>query len=55
MNRSDLIERVALRHEGRLPVGDVDAAVRNIVEQMSVALACGGRIEIRGFGSFSLH
>ena len=44
-----------MRYEGRLPAGDVDAAVRNLVEQMSDALARGGRIEIRGFGSFSLH
>jgi integration host factor subunit beta len=29
--------------------------VRNVIEQMSVALASGDRIEIRGFGSFSLH
>lgn len=55
MNKSDLIEQVASRHEGRLAAGDVDAAVRNIVEQMTAALARRGRIEIRGFGSFSLH
>ena len=55
LNSSDLIERVVLRHEGRLPAKDVDAAVRHIIEQMSAALARGGRIEIRGFGSFRLH
>lgn len=54
LNRSDLIEQVALRHEG-LPAADVDAAVRSIVEQMSDALGRGGRVEIRGFGSFSLR
>ena len=31
------------------------AAVKCILEQMSQALATGERIEIRGFGSFSLH
>ena len=34
---------------------DVEAAVRHMLGQMSDALAGGGRIEIRGFGSFSLH
>jgi integration host factor subunit beta len=29
--------------------------VRHIVERMSNALATGERIEVRGFGSFSLH
>ena len=55
MTRSGLIERVAQRHGGRLAVGDVEKAVKNIVEQMSSTLARGGRIEIRGFGSFRLH
>lgn len=30
-------------------------AVKSILEQMARTLAAGGRIEIRGFGSFSLH
>ncbi|MFP4494789.1 MAG: integration host factor subunit beta, partial [Halochromatium sp.] len=34
---------------------DVELAVRCILEQMSSSLAAGERIEIRGFGSFSLH
>ncbi|MDE0658707.1 MAG: integration host factor subunit beta [Gammaproteobacteria bacterium] len=55
MTRSGLIERVAQRHGGRLAVDDVEKAVKNIVEQMSSALARGDRIEIRGFGSFRLH
>lgn len=55
MTRSGLIERVAQRHSGRLAVADVEKAVKNIVEQMSGALARGDRIEIRGFGSFRLH
>lgn len=33
----------------------MDLAVRTIIEQMSSALASGERIEVRGFGSFSLH
>lgn len=34
---------------------DVELAVKGIIEHMSQALASGERIEIRGFGSFSLH
>jgi len=55
MTRSELIERMAQRHGARLAVGDVEKAVKNIVEQMSSALARGDRIEIRGFGSLSVR
>lgn len=55
MTRSELIEQMALRHKGLLTVDDVELAVKNIIDQMSNSLAKGGRIEIRGFGSFSLH
>jgi len=33
----------------------VELAVKSIIEKMSQELANGDRIEIRGFGSFSLH
>ena len=33
----------------------MELAVKSLLEQMSQALATGQRIEIRGFGSFSLH
>ena len=33
----------------------VEDAVKEIIEQMAQQLAGGDRIEIRGFGSFSLH
>ena len=55
MTRSELIEQMALRHKGLLTLDDVEMAVKNIIDQMSGSLAKGGRIEIRGFGSFSLH
>ena len=55
MTRSELIEQMALRHKDLLTVDDVEMAVKNIIDQMSSSLAKGGRIEIRGFGSFSLH
>ena len=54
MTKSDLIEAIA-REQGHLAQKDVELAVKCILEQMSEALATGDRIEIRGFGSFSLH
>ena len=54
MTKSELIERVAAR-QLQLSAKDVELAVKAIIEQMSQTLASGNRIEIRGFGSFSLH
>ena len=54
MNKSDLIKKLASR-QIQLADGDVELAVRAILEHMTVALSGGERIEIRGFGSFSLH
>jgi integration host factor subunit beta len=54
MTKSDLIEAIA-RDQGHLAQKDVELAVKCILEHMSEALASGDRIEIRGFGSFSLH
>lgn len=54
LTKSELIERIAARQD-LLTAKDVELAVKTIVEQMSEALSTGGRIEIRGFGSFSLH
>ncbi|KZZ68235.1 integration host factor subunit beta [Oleiphilus sp. HI0130] len=39
----------------QLSVKDVELAVKTIIDLMSETLATGQRIEIRGFGSFSLH
>lgn len=54
MMRSELIELMA-RKQSHLAYKDVELAVKSLLEQMSEALSTGGRIEIRGFGSFSLH
>ncbi|WP_237065442.1 integration host factor subunit beta [Microbulbifer guangxiensis] len=54
MTKSELIERIALRLD-QLPVKDVELAVKVMLDSMSDVLAQGERIEIRGFGSFSLH
>lgn len=54
MTKSELIERLAVG-EKDLSATDVELATKAILETMSQALEDGGRIEIRGFGSFSLH
>lgn len=54
MTKSELIERISAM-QPQLSSKDVELAVKTIIEQMSHALATGERIEIRGFGSFSLH
>ncbi|MCC5886644.1 MAG: integration host factor subunit beta [Gammaproteobacteria bacterium] len=54
MTKSELIERIAER-QSQLSSKDVELAVKSMVEQMAQTLATGDRIEIRGFGSFSLH
>ncbi len=54
MTKSELIELIAAK-QTQLSVKDVELAVKTIIEQMSETLAAGNRIEIRGFGSFSLH
>ena len=54
MTKSELIELLARKHDD-LPYKDVELAVKTLIEQMSESLSSGERIEIRGFGSFSLH
>lgn len=54
MTKSELIEAIA-RRQSHLNAKDVELAVKHLIEVMSNSLASGERIEIRGFGSFSLH
>ncbi|RLA43219.1 MAG: integration host factor subunit beta [Gammaproteobacteria bacterium] len=54
MTKSELIDKIA-RLQDQLPPKDVESAVKMIMEEMTQTLVNNGRIEIRGFGSFSLH
>lgn len=54
MTKSELIDALAQRQKHLAP-NDVELAVKSVLEQMSHSLSVGERIEIRGFGSFSLH
>lgn len=54
MTKSELIELLA-RRQPHLKTDDVDLSVRALLQMMGGALASGQRIEIRGFGSFSVN
>ena len=54
MTKSELIEKIAQK-QSHLAYKDVELSVKSLLEQMSRSLSSGERIEIRGFGSFSLH
>jgi len=54
MTKSELIEAIAQKHT-HLSQKDIDLSVKTILELMAQSLENEERIEIRGFGSFSLH
>lgn len=54
MTKSELIDRLASQR-GQIQAKLIRDAVRGMLEHMASTLANGERIEIRGFGSFSLH
>ena len=54
MTKSELIEKIAER-QLQLQAKDVELAVKLMISYLSDALSSGARVEIRGFGSFSLH
>jgi integration host factor subunit beta len=54
MTRSELIQRLAEKHPD-LPVAKLEAAVKFLLEHLRETLVEGERIEVRGFGSFSIR
>ncbi len=54
INKKDLIELLS-NNQDQLPRRDIQLTVNTIINTMIKALTSGERIEIRGFGSFSLH
>ncbi|WNC70864.1 integration host factor subunit beta [Thalassotalea psychrophila] len=54
MTKSELIEKLIDKLD-HLSAKDVEVAIKEILEMMADTLEKGERIEIRGFGSFSLH
>ena len=53
INRSQLIGRIA-RRQSRLALRDVDDGVRLVFERIAAALGGSERVELRGFGAFSV-
>lgn len=53
MNKSDIINLVS--DKNNLELSDVEYSVKKIIDYMGANLYQGNRIEIRGFGTFSLH
>lgn len=54
MTKSELIEKL-LAKQPTLPAKEIENMVKDILEFISQSLENGNRVEIRGFGSFSLH
>ncbi len=54
MTKSELVTNIT-RVQPQLSEQDVELAVNSILERMTSALVAGERIEIRGFGSMTLH
>lgn len=54
MDKLHFIKRIAEMHP-QLKTKDTEYTVKVILDAMCCTLAKGGRIEIRGFGSFSLN
>jgi integration host factor subunit beta len=53
MNRSEIVDDLAAKL-GNLLKNDTELAVNTILDAINSALVAGHRIEIRGFGSFSV-
>ena len=54
MTRSELVERIAAKMPN-LTIKDIDKIVNVVFARFTQALAEGDRIEIRGFGAFSVR
>jgi integration host factor subunit beta len=54
INKKDLIELLS-KNQDQLPIRDIQLTVNTIINTMIKTLKKGKRIEIRGFGTFSLH
>lgn len=53
MIKSELVQKIAARNEN-LSVREAEAIVSEVLTEITEALARGDRVELRGFGSFSV-
>ena len=54
MTKSELIENLSAKHPS-LAIKEIEGTVKDILELIAQSLEDANRVEIRGFGSFSLH
>ncbi|MCQ9120614.1 integration host factor subunit beta [Rodentibacter pneumotropicus] len=54
MTKSELIENLSVKHPS-LSIKEIEGVVKDILELIAQSLENANRIEVRGFGSFSLH
>ncbi len=54
ITKSDLVKALS-KNQRYLAPKDVEVAVNSLMNMLSNSLSSGERIEIRGFGSFTLH
>lgn len=54
LNKSDLVVKLSTDCQ-YLPEPTVEEATKQVIDLMVNTLAQDGRVEVRGFGSFSLH
>ncbi len=54
VNKSEVIDRLAKKFPD-IQIKDMKSAVEIMLEHITQTLTSGERVEIRGFGSFSLH
>ena len=54
MTKSELIATISSRQD-QLSFKDIELGIKLLLDHMTESLSAGKRIEIRGFGSFSLH
>ena len=54
MTKSELINRLSAQNQN-LPHADLERVVNTILDEITSALAEGKRVELRGFGAFSVR
>ncbi|AAX88699.1 integration host factor subunit beta [Haemophilus influenzae] len=54
MTKSELMEKLSAK-QPTLSAKEIENMVKDILEFISQSLENGDRVEVRGFGSFSLH
>ncbi len=54
MTKSELINRLSTKNQS-LTHGDIERVVNTVLEEITQALVKGDRVELRGFGAFSVR